>query len=214
MKLLVDVGNTRLKWATQAGAAPLQRGGALAHGGEALGAALEHAWRALQGIEAVWIASVGAPAQEQALADLVQARFGCIARFARSPAQALGIREVVGEFTTRYPAGQPRVKNIKRIAELMQNVVIEPGQTFSINEFIGKGLGKYLLNWAVDQAWSYGPEKLTVDTCTLDHPRAIGEYQRAGFRPVKQVQKRMLDPRLEGYAPMHVIPRLPELTEG
>jgi vancomycin resistance protein YoaR len=53
-------------------------------------------------------------------------------------AQGLGIREVVGQFTTRYPAGQPRVKNIKRIAELMQNVVIEPGQTFSINEFIGK----------------------------------------------------------------------------
>jgi GNAT superfamily N-acetyltransferase len=83
-----------------------------------------------------------------------------------------------------------------------------------LNEFIGRGLGKYLLNWAVDQAWSYGPQKLTVDTCTLDHPRAIGEYQRAGFRPVKQVAKRMLDPRLEGYAPMHVIPRLPEVAES
>jgi ribosomal protein S18 acetylase RimI-like enzyme len=83
-----------------------------------------------------------------------------------------------------------------------------------MTEFIGRGLGKYLLNWAVDQAWSYGPEKLTVDTCTLDHPRAIGEYQRAGFSPVKQVSKRMLDPRLEGYAPMHVIPRLPEIAEG
>jgi len=79
-----------------------------------------------------------------------------------------------------------------------------------LNEFIGRGLGKYLLNWAVDQAWSYGPQRLTVDTCTLDHPRAMGEYQRAGFRPVKQVSKRMFDPRLEGYAPMHVIPRLPE----
>jgi GNAT superfamily N-acetyltransferase len=83
-----------------------------------------------------------------------------------------------------------------------------------MNEFIGRGLGKYLLNWAVDQAWSYGPEKLTVDTCTLDHPRAIGEYQRAGFRPVKQMAKRMLDPRLEGYAPMHVVPRLPEVSAG
>jgi GNAT superfamily N-acetyltransferase len=82
-----------------------------------------------------------------------------------------------------------------------------------LNEFIGRGLGKYLLNWAVDRAWSYGPAKLTVDTCTLDHPRAIGEYQRAGFRPVRQVSKRMLDPRLEGYAPMHVIPRLPEVAE-
>jgi ribosomal protein S18 acetylase RimI-like enzyme len=81
-----------------------------------------------------------------------------------------------------------------------------------LNEFIGRGLGKYLLNWAVDQAWSYGPQRLTVDTCTLDHPRAMGEYQRAGFRPVKQVSKRMFDPRLEGYAPMHVIPRLPEVV--
>ena len=81
-----------------------------------------------------------------------------------------------------------------------------------ISEFIGRGLGKYLLNWAVDQAWSYGPQRLTVDTCSLDHPRALGEYQRAGFRPVRQVHKRMLDPRLEGYAPMHVIPRLPELS--
>jgi len=81
-----------------------------------------------------------------------------------------------------------------------------------MTEFIGRGLGKYLLNWAVDQAWSYGPEKLTVDTCTLDHPRAIGEYQRAGFHPVRQVHKKMLDPRLEGFAPMHVIPRLPEVA--
>ncbi len=83
-----------------------------------------------------------------------------------------------------------------------------------LRAFIGRGLGKYLLNWAVDQAWSYGPEKLIVDTCSLDHPRAIGEYQRAGFRPVRQVHKKMLDPRLEGYAPMHVIPRLPEAAKG
>jgi GNAT superfamily N-acetyltransferase len=83
-----------------------------------------------------------------------------------------------------------------------------------MQDFIGRGLGKYLLSWAVDQAWSYGPEKLIVDTCSLDHPRAIGEYQRAGFQPVRQVHKKMLDPRLEGYAPMHVIPRLPEAAEG
>jgi ribosomal protein S18 acetylase RimI-like enzyme len=83
-----------------------------------------------------------------------------------------------------------------------------------LKDFIGRGLGKYLLSWAVDQAWSYNPEKLIVDTCSLDHPRAIGEYQRAGFRPVRQEQKKMLDPRLEGYAPMHVIPRLPEVAKA
>jgi GNAT superfamily N-acetyltransferase len=82
-----------------------------------------------------------------------------------------------------------------------------------LRDFIGRGLGKYLLNWAVDQAWSYAPQRLIVDTCSLDHPRAISEYQRAGFRPIRQQTKTMLDPRLEGYAPMHVIPRLPEAAE-
>jgi vancomycin resistance protein YoaR len=52
-------------------------------------------------------------------------------------ADNLGIKELVGEATTRYPAGQPRVTNIKRIAELTQGAVIQPGATFSINEFIG-----------------------------------------------------------------------------
>ena len=50
----------------------------------------------------------------------------------------LGVKELVGEFTTRYAPGQPRVTNIKRIAELTQGALIEPGKTFSINEFVGK----------------------------------------------------------------------------
>ena len=56
----------------------------------------------------------------------------------REWAANLGVKEVVGEFTTRYPAGQPRVINIKRIAELTQGVVIEPGKSFSINDFVGR----------------------------------------------------------------------------
>ena len=56
----------------------------------------------------------------------------------REWAAGLGIKEVVGEFTTRYPAGQPRVTNIKRIAELTQGALIEPGKTFSINQFVGR----------------------------------------------------------------------------
>jgi ribosomal protein S18 acetylase RimI-like enzyme len=114
------------------------------------------------------------------------------------------------ELTVLYSGGQPAgfVELDRRKAP-----VVSVNYFGLLREFIGKGLGKYLLNWAIDQAWSYGPEKLIVDTCSLDHPRAIGEYQRAGFRPVRQVHKRMLDPRLEGYAPMHVIPRLPDLAD-
>lgn len=77
-------------------------------------------------------------------------------------------------------------------------------------DFIGRGLGKYFLNWAVDRAWSYeGTERVTVDTCTLDHPRALAAYQRAGFQPIRQETKRIIDPRLTGSIPAWRQPRLP-----
>ena len=47
--------------------------------------------------------------------------------------------------------------------------------------FIGKGLGKYLLAWALDRAWSFNPRRVWVHTCDLDHPAALPNYLRAGF---------------------------------
>ena len=70
--------------------------------------------------------------------------------------------------------------------------------------FIGRGLGNYLLSWAVDLAWSYGPERLIVSTWSFDHPRAFINYQKAGFRPYRQERGRMRDPRLEGLIPASV----------
>src|SRR5205823_3899277 len=43
----------------------------------------------------------------------------------------LGVKEQVATFTTRYPAGQPRVTNIHRIADLVKGSVVLPGETFS-----------------------------------------------------------------------------------
>ena len=53
-------------------------------------------------------------------------------------------------------------------------------------EFIGMKLGPYFLNWALEEAWEKGPEKVTVNTCTLDHPKALPMYQRTGFEPVRR----------------------------
>lgn len=53
-------------------------------------------------------------------------------------AAALGIREPVGTFTTSFPAGQSRVQNIHRIADLTRGVVIEPGGSFSVNDHVGR----------------------------------------------------------------------------
>jgi vancomycin resistance protein YoaR len=49
-----------------------------------------------------------------------------------------GVKQVIGEFTTHHPAGQPRVVNIHRIADLVRGQYIAPGATFSVNGFIGK----------------------------------------------------------------------------
>lgn len=46
--------------------------------------------------------------------------------------------DVLSRFSTKFPPNQPRVKNIRRIADLMDGVVVEPGQSFSVNHFIGK----------------------------------------------------------------------------
>jgi vancomycin resistance protein YoaR len=57
---------------------------------------------------------------------------------AAAKADSLGIRQVIGEFTTKHAAGQPRVKNIHRIADLVRGQIIAPGATFSVNDFVGK----------------------------------------------------------------------------
>lgn len=46
---------------------------------------------------------------------------------------------------------------------------------------IGKGLGKYFLQWAIKKAWSFNPEWLQVNTCSLDHPAALPLYKKCGF---------------------------------
>ncbi|MDE0117226.1 MAG: VanW family protein [bacterium] len=49
-----------------------------------------------------------------------------------------GIVELTGRFTTEYTPGQDRVSNIHRIAELVRGAVVYPGETFSVNEFVGE----------------------------------------------------------------------------
>ena len=46
---------------------------------------------------------------------------------------------------------------------------------------IGQGLGKWFLQWTIAKAWSYQPKRLWLHTCTLDHPAALPNYQKAGF---------------------------------
>lgn len=53
-------------------------------------------------------------------------------------ANAMGIVELVSEFTTPYPCCQPRVRNIERAAELLDGTIIEAGAEFSLNAALGE----------------------------------------------------------------------------
>lgn len=53
----------------------------------------------------------------------------------------------------------------------------------------GQGLGRWFLGAAIEAAWSYKPEKVAVQTCTLDHPAALPLYQKLGFTPIGQTKE-------------------------
>jgi GNAT superfamily N-acetyltransferase len=52
-------------------------------------------------------------------------------------------------------------------------------------QFIGRGLGGFMLTRAVLEGWAMGAERVWLHTCTLDSPNALPAYQARGFRPFK-----------------------------
>ncbi|MFC7332003.1 GNAT family N-acetyltransferase [Rhodocista pekingensis] len=79
-----------------------------------------------------------------------------------------------------------------------------------IPEFIGHGLGPWLLDWAIEAGWNgAGVTRMAVNTCTFDHPKALLMYQRAGFVPLRQEERLEDDPRLEGVMPLDAAPQIP-----
>lgn len=55
-----------------------------------------------------------------------------------------------------------------------------------VPQAVGTGIGSTLLKIAVQTGWARaGVTMMTLNTCTLDHPRALGLYEKAGFRAVR-----------------------------
>ncbi|HEV8617233.1 MAG TPA: GNAT family N-acetyltransferase [Methylomirabilota bacterium] len=55
--------------------------------------------------------------------------------------------------------------------------------------FIGQGLGGKLLTAAISRAWDMGAARVWVHTCSLDHPKALANYQARGFRVFRVEEK-------------------------
>jgi GNAT superfamily N-acetyltransferase len=58
-----------------------------------------------------------------------------------------------------------------------------------IHEFVGQKLGPYFLHYMIQVAQQRGRKFMLVNTCSLDHPKALETYQRAGFVPYKTETK-------------------------
>lgn len=78
-----------------------------------------------------------------------------------------------------------------------------------IPDFIGRKLGPWLLDQSIRMAWTGGTRRLTVNTCTFDHPRALPLYQSLGFAPIRSVVREIDDPRVKGPLPRTAGPHIP-----
>ncbi len=58
-------------------------------------------------------------------------------KFTTEAAESLGIKGLVAEYTTHHPCCQPRVKNIHRIADMLDGTIVKAGETFSVNAAVG-----------------------------------------------------------------------------
>lgn len=76
-------------------------------------------------------------------------------------------------------------------------------------DLIGRGAGRFLMSRACGFAWSHGARRITVHTCTLDHPRALEFYLRSGFTAYRRAVEIADDPRLTGRLPLTAAPFVP-----
>lgn len=60
------------------------------------------------------------------------------AKITTEMAGGLGIKEVIGTFTTYYPYAEYRLTNIHRAARWMDGVIVKPGEVFSYNKVVGE----------------------------------------------------------------------------
>lgn len=74
---------------------------------------------------------------------------------------------------------------------------------------VGGGAARWLMNRAIDRAWSQPIRRFWVHTCTLDAPAAPAFYQRSGFTAFRRQVEIADDPRLSGLAPLDSAPHVP-----
>jgi GNAT superfamily N-acetyltransferase len=76
---------------------------------------------------------------------------------------------------------------------------------------IGTGAGRFLMNTAIEQAWSAPIQRFHLQTCTGDSPQAMQFYLRSGFTPFKRKIEVFDDPRKVHGWDANLAPHVPML---
>ena len=76
---------------------------------------------------------------------------------------------------------------------------------------VGQGLGRALMDQALQRAWARGIARLWVHTCSFDSPQALPFYIRSGFVVYQRMVELHDDPRVSGKLPRDAAPHVPIL---
>lgn len=93
-----------------------------------------------------------------------------IARHLATPGVTLHVAQLDGRFVGWY--------ELRRVPE---DDSVEIAYFGLAPDALGKGIGKHLLSYAVQDAWALSPRRVWLHTCTLDHPAALPNYLARGF---------------------------------
>lgn len=82
-------------------------------------------------------AELGKAAQDDD-ARTAQTRFAAVKpNLSTEEARALNIKELVSSYTTYHPCCAPRVTNIHKMAAIVDGAIVRPGESFSLNGYVG-----------------------------------------------------------------------------
>jgi type III pantothenate kinase len=173
MKLLIDLGNSRLKWALWDGT-QLRRGSTLNHvAAAASGAGSEvdfsALWKDVQPPLAIWIASVASNALEQAVSHSLAEHFVCPIRLARSPATACGVRNA---YSAPARLGIDRFLGLVAVHAQAHaaTVVVSCGTALTLDAIGADG---------VHLGGLIAPAPQLMRSALLDHTARLGDLQSA-----------------------------------
>jgi len=77
--------------------------------------------------------------------------------------------------------------------ELYEDEIVFFGLT---PDYLGRRIGPWLLDRAIERGFARGSSRLVLNTNTVDHPRALDTYRKAGFRVVRSESAELQDPRI------------------